>query len=286
METVTFLGAGLIGSGMVRSARERGLEVVVWNRTREKTEALVAVGARAASTIAEAVKGATRVHVVMTDDAAVDAVLGDAVPALSPGAIVIDHSTTSPKGTIERFARAGREGWSLLHAPVFMSPAMAAAAKGMVLCSGPEATFERARAALTAMSADVFYLGARPDLAAAYKLFGNAMILTIVGGLADVFAMAKGLDVAPEIAHQIFARFKPAGTIEARGAKMAVGDYTPSFELAMARKDLRLMIEAAGANELAVLPGLAARMDHLIAAGEGAADVAVLSRDAVPPRAR
>ena len=285
MDTIAFLGAGLIGSGMVRAARARGLDVVVWNRTAAKADALAEVGARPAPTIEAAVRGAARVHVVLSDDAAVDAVLAAATPALAAGALVIDHSTASPRGTLTRATRAADAGVAFFHAPVFMSPPMAAAAKGLIVCSGPETIYERAREALAAMTGDVWYLGARPDLAACYKLFGNAMILTIVGGLADVFAIAKAQGVPPEVAHQLFARFKPAATIDARGAKMAVGDYAPSFELAMAQKDVRLMLDAAGDVPLAVLPALSARMAALIAAGDGGADVAVLARDAVPPRA-
>ena len=51
------------------------------------------------------------------------------------------------------------------------------------------------------------------------------------------------------------------------GGNMAQGSFAPSFELAMARKDLGLMLATAGARPLAVLPGVAARMDQLIAAG-------------------
>ena len=62
---------------------------------------------------------------------------------------------------------------------------------------------------------------------------------------------------------------------------MANRDYAPTFELAMARKDVRLMIETAGDRPLAVLPGLAARMDALLAEGRAADDLAVMGQDAV-----
>ena len=61
---------------------------------------------------------------------------------------------------------------------------------------------------------------------------------------------------------------------------MAAGDFTPSFELAMARKDVRLMLETAGDRPLAALPGIASRMDALIEQGHGGDDLAVLGRDA------
>jgi 3-hydroxyisobutyrate dehydrogenase-like beta-hydroxyacid dehydrogenase len=65
---------------------------------------------------------------------------------------------------------------------------------------------------------------------------------------------------------------------------MAAGDYAPAFELTMARKDARLMLELAGAQPLGALPGIAARMDALIARGFGADDLGVLAIDAVPKR--
>jgi 3-hydroxyisobutyrate dehydrogenase-like beta-hydroxyacid dehydrogenase len=66
-----------------------------------------------------------------------------------------------------------------------------------------------------------------------------------------------------------------------RGAAMAKGDYAPAFELTMARKDVRLMVDAAKGRELAVLPGVARRMDALIERGFGADDLGVLAVDAV-----
>jgi 3-hydroxyisobutyrate dehydrogenase len=62
---------------------------------------------------------------------------------------------------------------------------------------------------------------------------------------------------------------------------MIAGDFTPSFELSMARKDVRLMLETAGSQPMAVLPGVAERMDALIAEGHGMDDLAVMGKDAV-----
>ena len=63
---------------------------------------------------------------------------------------------------------------------------------------------------------------------------------------------------------------------------MASGDFTPNFELAMARKDVRLMLETARAEPLATLPAIAERMDVLIAEGHGADDLAVIGIGAAP----
>jgi 3-hydroxyisobutyrate dehydrogenase len=71
--------------------------------------------------------------------------------------------------------------------------------------------------------------------------------------------------------------------IDVRGKKMASGDFTSSFDLKMARKDVRLMLEtaAAGGAKLEILPQIAKRMDALIAQGYGERDVGVLAIDAV-----
>ncbi|MGZ5194270.1 MAG: hypothetical protein ACXWJM_02745 [Ramlibacter sp.] len=61
---------------------------------------------------------------------------------------------------------------------------------------------------------------------------------------------------------------------------MAKGNFDVSFELAMARKDVRLMLEAVGGRPMAALPAVAARMDQLITAGLGEKDVSALAMDA------
>jgi 3-hydroxyisobutyrate dehydrogenase-like beta-hydroxyacid dehydrogenase len=132
------------------------------------------------------------------------------------------------------------------------------------------------------MTGKLSYLGERRDLAAAHKLFGNAMIITITAGLADVFTLASALGIEAPAAHGLFNEFNPAGVIAYRGLAMSRGDYRAAFELTMARKDLRLMIDSAAGRPLAALPAVAERMDALIGRGLGGEDLGVLSVDAVP----
>src|SRR5580700_10759703 len=233
MANVTFLGAGLMGAGLAQGAVKRGEQVTVWNRTAAKAKALEAFGARSAATVLEAVSGAEHVHIMLSDDAAVDSVL-DAAGDTLRSALVIDHSTTSPAGTAARAKRLEARGIAFLHAPVFMTPKMCRDASGLMLAAGPQATFARAEAALRAMTGRLEYLGERRDLAAANKLFGNAMIIAVCGGLADVYSMAASLGIAAADAHALFATFNPINVLTYRGAAMAKGDYTPTFELTMA----------------------------------------------------
>jgi 3-hydroxyisobutyrate dehydrogenase-like beta-hydroxyacid dehydrogenase len=283
MNKVAFLGTGLLGSAMVECLLAHGEAVTVWNRTESKARALEGLGAIVASTPEAAVDRASRVHIALAEDAAVDSVLRSAVPRLDRDAIVIDHSTNAPARVRERSTRLSEAGVPFLHAPVFMSPPMARAAKGLMMVSGRAATFETVRPALATMTGDVWYLGERPDLGAAYKLFGNAMLMTIVTGLADVFAMAGGLDIPALEAMKLFDRFQPGVAIPMRGDKMARRDYSAMFELVMARKDVGLMIDAAAGRPLAVLPGVAKRMDEAIRNGHGRDDLAAVAAEVVEP---
>src|SRR5260221_3715914 len=163
---IAFLGTGLIGAGMIAAARARGEDVAIWNRSSEKARPLAELGARVAESVEDAVRGAERVHLALTDDGPVDEVLSRALPAMGASAIAIDHSTTAPKRTSERAARLAAEGRAFLHAPVFMSPQMCRESKGMMLCAGPAAVHARVEAALKAMTGDLWYLGERADLAA------------------------------------------------------------------------------------------------------------------------
>src|SRR5205823_12688481 len=176
-----------------------------------------------------------------------------------------------------RIPRLNAAGVKFLHAPVFMSPQMARDGVGIVLASGPRALFDEVKPDLEKMTGDVWYIGEEPDRAAAYKIFGNSMLFVIAAGVADVFAMAKGLGIPPADGLAVFSKFQPAGVIKGRGEKMARGDFSASFELTMARKDMRLMLEAADGQPMVVLPAIAERMDEAIAKGHGQEDLGAIA---------
>jgi 3-hydroxyisobutyrate dehydrogenase-like beta-hydroxyacid dehydrogenase len=278
---VAFLGTGLLGAAFAEAAARRGDAVTAWNRSPDKVLALAPFGVRPAATPAEAVRGAARVHLVLKEDAVVDAVIAAARPGLAADAVVIDHSTTLPTLTAERAARLQAQGIRYLHCPVFMGPPAARSAQGFMVAAGPRAVFEAVRADLSRMTGRLEYLGERSDLAAADKLLGNAMIIGIWAVMADVLTLAKACNVAAEDAIRLLGALDINAAIARRGPGMAKGDFSPSFELAMARKDVRLMLEMSGDRPLAALPAVAARMDALMAAGHGARDASVMAIDAL-----
>lgn len=279
MDRVALLGTGLLGSALAEAMLERGgTELSVWNRTRERAEPLVERGARIAADPAAAVRGATRVHLVLLDDDAVDTTIEALRPGLAEGAVICDQTTTLPARTASRARRLAAEGIAYLHCPVFMSPDAARGAKGIMLVAGPETRFGHVRRALAPMTGELWYVGERPDLAACYKLFGNAMILTMTAGLAEVFHMADALGVARADAFGVFSHFRPEAGMAVRGARMVKEDFVATFTLEAARKDARLMLESGAGGPLPVLGAIAARMDEMIAAGDGGLDLAALAR--------
>ena len=281
MSKIAFLGTGLLGAAFAEAAAKRGDTVTAWNRSPDKSRALESFGVIAAATPADAVRGATRVHIVLKDDAVVEEVLAAARAGLSPDAIVIDHTTTLPTLTADRANRLNVEGVKYLHCPVFMGPPAARNAQGTMMVAGPKALYENVKADLAKMTGRVEYLGERADIAAVNKLFGNAMIIGVAAVMADVFTIAQASNVSADDAIRTLGFFDLNSLVSGRGAAMAKGNFTATFELTMARKDVRLMLETTGSRPMSALPAVAARMDQLIAAGHGADDASVLGFDAV-----
>jgi len=270
-----FYGMGLLGSNFSRAFRRRGENVQVWNRTSAKAQALAAeTGARAFDDPADAARGATRIHLSLSDDAAVDDVLERARPAA--GTVIVDHTTTSAKGTLARLERWRARGCTFVHAPVFMGPDNARESTGLMLVSGARADVEPVKPELAKMTGSLVDLGDRPDEAAAMKLLGNCFLMFVTSGLADFIALARAQGLAPERALTLFDHFNPGSTIASRAARMLDDSAPVSWQLTMARKDARLMLEAA--PDLHVLPAIARRMDDVIAAGDGAEDWTVVGR--------
>ena len=137
--TIAFFGTGLMGSGFVRRLRANGHEVNVWNRSAAKARALEAHGARAFDDPAAALAGVERIHLSLSDDASVDAVLEPLVGVIPQATWIVDHTTTAVRPTAERAARWDARGHRFVHAPVFMGPANALEGSGLMLVSGEKA---------------------------------------------------------------------------------------------------------------------------------------------------
>jgi 3-hydroxyisobutyrate dehydrogenase len=278
---IAFLGAGMMATGFIRRMLKNGQEVRVWNRSPEKAKALEARGAVACREAVSAVEGVDRIHVMLSDDAAVDHVLESIQERIPESTWIIDHTTTAPSPTAERAARWVARGRIYLHAPVFMGPKNAEEGTGLMLISGNPAKIKAVMPELEQMTSKVVQLGDKPELAAAYKLFGNLTLIGIQGVIADMVRLAHAVGVAPSDAVSLFSQFNPGDGLPARAAKIAAGPYEPaSFTISMASKDVRLMVGEAARHgvELGIMPLIANLYDKAIARGESSLDTTAAFR--------
>ncbi len=281
---IAFLGMGLLGSNFTKALLKRGEVVHVWNRTTARAKAMENYGAIAFDDVATAVKDAKRIHVTLKDDAAVNEVLEIACSGFASGAIIIDHTTTTAHGAAERTALWKSRGFIYLHAPVFMGPQNALESTGTMLVSGNEEVIASVETELAKMTGKLLHFGSDSNKAAGMKLIGNLFLISMTAGVVDTLTLAKALGINTIDVSKLFDTWNPAGMLPARLKKITSGTFNePSWELEMARKDTRLMMEEAAiaGKELTVIPSIANEMDKWIAKGHGHDDWTVIGKDAV-----
>jgi 3-hydroxyisobutyrate dehydrogenase len=279
---VAFIGTGLLGSGFVRAMLKKGQQVNVWNRTAAKARALEPFGAKAFDDVTEAVKGVSRIHIALSDDGAVDEVLEKVKTRMQAGTIIIDHTTTSTAGAARRAQEWKAQGYFYLHAPVFMGPQNALESNGYMLVSGDQELIKRVEDALSQMTGKLLNFGTEPNRAAGIKLLGNSFLLFLTMGWSDTLALAQAMHIPSSDLVALFDQWNPGAMAPARLKRILAADFNnPSWELKMARKDARLMMEeAAQANKsLDTLPAIAAAMDKWIEKGYGNNDWTVIAKE-------
>ena len=281
---VAFLGMGLLGSNFVRAMTGKGAKVNVWNRTMSKAAALDQYGAKAFAHVSDAVRDADTIHLTLKDDASVDEVLAQAAINLKPGATIIDHTTTSVPGAIQRTKAWKEKGFIYLHAPVFMGPQNALDSTGYMLVSGDQSVISKLESELSKMTGKLINFGPEEGRAAGMKLVGNCFLVAFTTGIADTLSLGKALDIPLNDISTLFDAWNPGAMLPARLKRMTSGTYDkPSWELNMARKDTGLFIQAAEQKgiPLAVIPAIAAEMDRWIKKGHGNEDWTVIGSGAL-----
>jgi 3-hydroxyisobutyrate dehydrogenase len=240
---VAVLGTGTMGAPMAANIAAAGHRVRVWNRTSEKANAVE--GGEAVAAPAEAVAEAEIVVTMLTDGRAVEEVMREALERMPDGAVWVQMSTVGIEA-IEQLARlAGERGVAFVDAPVLGTKQPAEQGQLIVLASGPAEARERAGPVFDAVGAKTLDLGEAGE-GTRLKLVINAWIVALMGGLAETIAFAESIGVDPK-------RFletidgAPMGTpyAQLKGAAMVEREFPPAFALAGARKDARLVVEAA-----------------------------------------
>ncbi len=281
---IAFLGTGLLGANFTRALLKKGEKVNVWNRTPDKAKALEVYGARAFDRLEEAVRGASRIHLTVSDDQAVDEVLAKAAGGFDSGVIIIDHTTTSSPGAARRSAEWRKKGFTYIHAPVFMGPPNALEGTGVMLVSGDQEVVKMLEPELSRMTGKLWNLGEQPEKAASMKLLGNLFHICLTGGIADMLTLADSLKIPASDIVTLLEALNPAVVAQGRIKKITSNTFDqPSWELSMARKDARLMIEQTDTthDKLMVIPAVAKKMDAWLEKGHAKDDWTIISKDPV-----
>jgi 3-hydroxyisobutyrate dehydrogenase len=243
MQRIALLGLGTMGAGMAANWLNKGFQLSVWNRTPAKAQALIAKGARAAATPAEAAAGADLILAMVADDAASRSIWLGADGALAgarPGAIAVESSTLTPGWVRELGRHALSKRLGFLDAPVGGSRQAAAAGELRFFVGGDEATFEAARPALAAVGSRMDRLGA-VGAGATWKLINNQLIA------AQTAALAEALDVAAkagfrqeQVSDLILTGAAASPILKLKLPRMLAGDFDQTdFALYLMLKDAR-----------------------------------------------
>ncbi|KOT49167.1 MULTISPECIES: NAD(P)-dependent oxidoreductase [Streptomyces] len=246
--SVAVLGTGIMGSAMARNLAGAGLDVRAWNRTRAKAEPLAADGVRVVDTPAEAVDGADAVLTVLLDGPAVLDAMRQSTPALRAKTLWLQMSTVGADGVDPLAAFAREHGLDLVDAPVLGTKEPAEKGLLTVLAAGPQEVRGRAGRILDVVGQRTLWLGedAAAGTASRLKLAVNSWVLTVINGTGEALALAQGLGVDPRALLDAVA----GGPLDLPYLRMKSelilsGDYPASFTVSAARKDARLIAEAA-----------------------------------------
>jgi 3-hydroxyisobutyrate dehydrogenase len=238
---IAVLGLGIMGSGMARELVNKGFEVRVWNRNAAKAAPLVAAGARAGATPADAVRDVDLALAMLADDDASRAVwlgAGGALDAMKPGAVAMESSTLTVEWVRELAREAGNRGVEFLDAPVTGTKMHAESGTLSFLVGGAAETLERVRPALAAMSGSIAHVGPSGS-GAMVKLINNFMCGVQVASLAEALGMAErsGLDVR-QVAAMLGAGAPGSPLVRMIGQRMIDRAYEPNFFVPLMAKDL------------------------------------------------
>jgi 3-hydroxyisobutyrate dehydrogenase-like beta-hydroxyacid dehydrogenase len=273
-----FIGLGNMGHAMAKHLLAAKHEVAVYNRSRPKAESLRPLGARVAETPADAARGAEVVFTMLADDPAVEQVVfGETglLAGLAQGAVHVSSSTISV-ALSDRLAQAHEKaGQRYVSAPVFGRPDAAEAKQLYVVAAGPTADVERCRPLLVALSRGMSVLGEKPSMANVVKLSGNFLIVSMIEALGEAFALARKSGIEPKAFEQIFQAVMGQTPVLSRYATLiSAGQYEPAgFALRLGLKDVRLVLEAAGAAQVPMPFASLARDHYLAAMAKGMGDV-------------
>ena len=246
---IGFAGLGVMGAPMARHLAGAGHEVTGFNRSHAKAQAWAqATGGRAAETVAEAADGAELFILCVGNDDDVRQVTGQALERLAPGAVIVDHTTTSAKVAREISEAATAVGRTFLDAPVSGGQAGAENGQLSVMVGGDADALARAEPALRAYSKAIQHMGPSGS-GQLTKMVNQIAIAGVVQGLAEAvhFAQVAGLDT-DAVYEAVSKGAAQSWQMDNRWKTAAKGEFDFGFAVDWMRKDLGLVLDEARAN--------------------------------------
>ena len=245
MSRVGIVGVGAMGSGFAERLLARGHRVLVWNRTRVALEPLVALGATAAPSPAAVAADSDFVITIVSDPVALRAV-SEGAQGIAAGAhpelIALEMSTVGPDAI-----RALREtlpaSSALLDAPVHGPPDAARAGSLAIFVGGDADVLEQARPVLELLGS-VLHIGPLGSAAGA-KLIVQTTLVGTLALLGEALALAEAFGVPRGVMFDVLAQTPLASQAQRRRPMVESGDYSASFRLSLAGKDMDLVAENA-----------------------------------------
>lgn len=282
-QAVAVVGTGRMGGAMVATLRRAGFEVLAFNRTPAKAEAVAeATGARVAGSAAEAAAGAGVVITSLSDDTVEDAYRGPqgVAAGLRRGAVVLESTTVDPRTVRALRPLVEERGASLLDAPVSGSVPLVERGELTVMVGGDAAALEQARPVLDVLAAKVIHVG-ELGAGATVKLVVNAVLHGLNLAISEGLVLAEQAGVARTAAYEVLASSAAAAPfVHYKRAAFERPEQTPvAFSLDLAAKDLDLALglaERAGATMEQAATNRRV-VGEAVAAGLGTADLSALA---------
>jgi 2-hydroxy-3-oxopropionate reductase len=285
MDTIGFIGLGLMGRPMAKNLLKAGHRLVVHSRSDGPVAELVATGAERAVSPADVARRATRIITMVPDSPDVELVLEGPTgvfSAIQKGTIVIDMSSIAP-GTARRLAaRAQTLGATMLDAPVSGGDIGAAAGTLSIMVGGDAKAFAAVRPILDVMGnpEKVVRIG-ESGAGQLCKLCNQMVIGGTLVAVAEALALARkaGVDAA-KVREALLGGFASSRVLEVHGERALKGTYKPGFKTHLYAKDMRNVIATlAEHNTPAPVAAIVQQLlPATMAAGLGEADNSVMAQ--------
>jgi 2-hydroxy-3-oxopropionate reductase len=244
METVAFLGIGLMGKPMATRLAQAGWRVRAWNRTASKAEALREIGAQPVAALGEAVRDARYVVSILADGAAVKEAMQAALPSMQAGALWVDMSSTAHAEALAFNALLAQHGMRFIDAPVSGGVAGAQAGTLAIMAGGDAADVAEA-APLLRVFGNPVRVGAAGSGQVA-KLCNQLIVGGTLGIVAEALLLAQSAGADPAAVREaIRGGFAGSRILEVHGQRMLDRDFIPGGQVKTQLKDMRNILAAA-----------------------------------------